>query len=177
MEGFQDSERRAKITGSQQCVFTFSLCLSLLLRKVVCFPVGFWLPRVLVAACGLSLAAASRGCSTVAVCWLLIAAAPLPQSGQADLNSCGFRALEHRLRSCGAGLSCSVSGGIFPDQESKGCPLHCKVNPSPLEHQGSPAFRCFLLRLNEHVGPDSPSIFYPFLLGLEGSLGLVLAVM
>ena len=36
------------------------------------------------------------------------------------------------------GLSCSESCGIFLDQGSNWCPPHCKADPSPLGHQGSP---------------------------------------
>ena len=35
-------------------------------------------------------------------------------------------------------LSCSAAHGIFPDQGSNWCPLHCQVDSLPLSHQGSP---------------------------------------
>ena len=38
------------------------------------------------------------------------------------------------------GLSCSVVCGIFPDQGSNPCLLHCQAASSPLGHQGSPLF-------------------------------------
>ena len=36
------------------------------------------------------------------------------------------------------GLSCSTTGGIFPDQGLNMCLLHWQVNSLPLSHQGSP---------------------------------------
>ena len=33
------------------------------------------------------------------------------------------------------GLSCSTTCGIFPDQGSNPCPLHCKVDSQPPDHQ------------------------------------------
>ena len=36
------------------------------------------------------------------------------------------------------GLSCSAAGGVFLDQVSIWCALHCKVNFQPVDHQGSP---------------------------------------
>ena len=33
-------------------------------------------------------------------------------------SHCGAQALRHRLSSCDAGISCSTSYGIFPEQES-----------------------------------------------------------
>ena len=36
------------------------------------------------------------------------------------------------------GPSCLASCGIFPDQRSNPCALHCQVNSLPLSHQGSP---------------------------------------
>ena len=49
------------------------------------------------------------------------------------LSSCGSRALEHRLSSCGT-RAC----GIFPDQGSNPCPLHWQADSQPLRHRGSP---------------------------------------
>ena len=40
------------------------------------------------------------------------------------LSSCGSRALEHRLNSCGSGLNCSSACRIFPDQGSNVCLRH-----------------------------------------------------
>ena len=36
------------------------------------------------------------------------------------------------------GSSCLASCGIFPDQRSNPCALHCQANSLPLSHQGSP---------------------------------------
>ena len=38
------------------------------------------------------------------------------------------------------GPSCSTACGIFPDQGSNPCPLHCQADSQPLRHQGSPIF-------------------------------------
>ena len=38
------------------------------------------------------------------------------------------------------GLSCSKACGIFPDQGSNPCPLHCQADSCPLYHQGSSEF-------------------------------------
>ena len=70
------------------------------------------------------------GPSLVSVCSLLIAVASL--------------FAKHGLQGAGAslvvvhGLSCSVTCGIFLDQESNLCPLHWQVDSKPLDHQGSP---------------------------------------
>ena len=54
------------------------------------------------------------------------------------MDSCDFRALEHRLTSCGTWLSCSGACGILLDQGSNPCFLHWQGNSLPLCHQGSP---------------------------------------
>ena len=46
------------------------------------------------------------------------------------------------------GLSCSAACGIFPDQGSNLCLLHCQAESYPLHHQASPgvfSFECLLL--------------------------------
>ena len=48
------------------------------------------------------------------------------------LQSTGSIAVVHRL-------SCTMAGGIFPDQGSNQCPLHCKADSSALDYQGRPA--------------------------------------
>ena len=48
------------------------------------------------------------------------------------------------------GLSCSEACGIFPDQGLNWCPLHCKVDSQPLDHQGSP--NSFCLSTFSHFG-------------------------
>ena len=49
-------------------------------------------------------------------------------SKHAGFSNCGSQALERRLSSCGAGLSCSAACGIFPDQGSNPCPLHWQAD-------------------------------------------------
>ena len=61
-----------------------------------------------------------------------------PLAGARGLRSRGSRAPEHRLGCCGKGLSCSAACGIFPDQGSNPCLLHCQVDSLSLSHQGSP---------------------------------------
>ena len=98
--------------------------------------VYFWLCWVFFAACGLSLAVASRGYFLVAVGRLLIAGfscfgvwAP----GLAGFSICGYQALElwHRL-------SCSMACRIFLDQGSSSHLLRWQADSSPLSHQRSP---------------------------------------
>ena len=48
-----------------------------------------------------------------------------------------------RLQSTGSvavahGLSCSVASGLFLDQGSNPCLLHCQADSLPLSHQGNP---------------------------------------
>ena len=62
-----------------------------------------WLCQVFTAVCWLSLFVASGGCS--------------PSHGSSS-PCCGSWALEHRLGSCGHGLSCPVACGVFLDQGS-----------------------------------------------------------
>ena len=45
-----------------------------------------------------------------------------------EFSSCGSQALEHRLNSCGAWLSCSAACGIFLDQGLNLCLLHWQVD-------------------------------------------------
>ena len=61
-----------------------------------------------------------------------------PLAGARGPRSRGSRAPEHRLRSCGKGLSCSAVSGIFPDQGLNLCFLHWQVDSLSLSHQGSP---------------------------------------
>ena len=79
------------------------------------FKIIFWLHWVFVAAHWLSLVAENG---------LLIALA--------------FLVGEHRLKSCGTGLSCSAAWVTFPGQGSNLCPLNCQADSNPLYHQGSP---------------------------------------
>ena len=64
-----------------------------------------WLHQVFIAACGLSLVAASRGysslrCAGFSLRWLLLLRST--GSRHAGLSSCDLQALERRLSSCGA---------------------------------------------------------------------------
>ena len=68
----------------------------------------------------------------VVVHGLLIAVASLA----AALGHVGFS-------SCGVKFSCSACG-IFPDQGLNWCPLHCKADSQPLNHQGNPPPSTFL---------------------------------
>ena len=46
--------------------------------------------------------------------------------GLVAFSSCSSEALEHRLSSCGTGVS--LACGVFSDQGSNPCPSHCKVD-------------------------------------------------
>ena len=93
--------------------------------------INFRLRCVFVAACSLSLDAASGGCCSLrstgfSLRWLLL----LQSMGSrcAGFSSCGSQSLEHRLSSCSAWLSCSAACEIFPDQGSSPCPLHWQAD-------------------------------------------------
>ena len=73
------------------------------------------------------------------------------------LSSCGFQALEHRLRAVAPGLRCSEACGIFPGQELNPCLLHWQADSLPLNHQGNPC-EFFLINKNLAV-KTSNSIF------------------
>ena len=91
---------------------------------------------------GLSLVAATGGCSLAAALRLLTVVASLAVGhglqarGLSRRGSCalstGSVVLAHRLHS---NLAC----GIFLDQGSNLCPLHWQANSYPLYHQGNPA--------------------------------------
>ena len=85
------------------------------------------LSLVFVAACGLSLIAASQGSSLFAMCQLLIVVASLVNN---KLQSIGWEAVALRL-------SCPTAC-LIPDQGSNTCPLRWQADSSPLDHQGSP---------------------------------------
>ena len=96
----------------------------------------FWLCMV-----GCSLVLESEGYSLVAVCRLLVAMASLVVKHRLwapGFSSCSSRALEHRLSSCGAGLSCFTACGIFVDQGLNLYPLHWQADSYPLSQQGNP---------------------------------------
>ena len=94
---------------------------------------------------GFSLVVASRGCSLVLVCRLLIAVA--------------FLFAEHGLQGAPASvvvahrLSCSVACGIFPDRGSNPCLLHWQVYSLLPSHQGSP------LKFSQYF----PNVFFALL--------------
>ena len=112
---------------------SFSLCIFFLsLKKDLCIYFTFWLWRVFVA---------FRELSLVVVCGLLMAMASFiaEQGLQGARDSVvaargfgiwGSWALGCWLCSLAHGLSCSVVSGLFPDQGSNRCPLHCKATRS-----------------------------------------------
>ena len=88
----------------------------------------FWLLWVFIAACNLSLVAASRGYFSLryvgfSLRWLLLL-------GSTGSRYVGSVVVTHEL-------SCSVACGIFLNQVSNPCPLHWQVDFQPLDHQGS----------------------------------------
>ena len=100
----------------------------------------FWLCWVCVV-CGLSLVVvsvhySSLWCGGFSLWWLIL----LWSMGSkcAGFISCGSRALECRLSSCGTPVSCSVACGIFPYQGSNPVPCtgrwilnHCTTREAP----------------------------------------------
>ena len=87
----------------------------------------FWLHWVSVAALGLSLVAANKGYSLIAVHGFLTAVASLL-----------FSWLQSSMASVFVALSCPVACGILPERGSNPCPLHWQTDASPLGHQASP---------------------------------------
>lgn len=63
--------------------------------------------------------------------------------GHAGFGSCGLRGLEHGLSSC-MGLVALRHVRSSP-QGSNPCPLHCKGDSQPLDHQRSPWGQVFLI--------------------------------
>ena len=55
--------------------------------------------------------------------------------GGVNFSSCGA---ECRLSSCNSQTQLHVAQGIFLDQGSNQCLLHCKADSYPLDHQGNP---------------------------------------
>ena len=94
----------------------------------------------------------------VAACWLFSSCGACasfvsehgPQGTQTSvvvvcgLNSCGSRALEHRLNGCGCAGLFVLACVIFSDQGSNASLLHGQVDFSLLDHQGSP--ECYILK-------------------------------
>ena len=92
----------------------------------------YWLCWVFVAAHGLFLVSESEFYSLVVMCGLLFAVAALVEHGLKGTWASGAAA--HGLQSAGSvavvrGLSCSMTRGIFPDQELNQCFLHCQAVP------------------------------------------------
>ena len=96
-----------------------------------------WLRWVFVAACGLSLVAASGGypslrCAGFSLWWLLSLLSM--GSRRMGFSSCGtWVVVAHGLQSAGSvvvahGLSCSAACGIVPDQGLNPCPLQWQVD-------------------------------------------------
>lgn len=84
----------------------------------------------------------------------------LPHSAWA--SRCRPQALGHTGAAVlGHGLSCSRACGIFPDQGSDRCPLHCKAHFKPLDHKGSPGKIPFKRRTVYSV-TEIRNIFYTY---------------
>ena len=79
---------------------------------------------------GLSLVAASGGHSSSRCVGLSLSRALLLRS--TGSRRAGSIVVAH-------GPSCSAACGVFPDQGSNPCPLHCQADSQPLRHQGSPS--------------------------------------
>ena len=108
-------------------------CFVLFLNVVYLF-IYLWLCWVFVSVLGLSLVAASGGHSS-SRCAGLSLSRPLL------LRSTGSRRAGSVIAAHGP--SCSVACGIFPDQGSNPCPLHCQADSQPLRHQGSPSITIY----------------------------------
>ena len=89
----------------------------------------FWLCWVFVSVWGLPLVAASRGHSSSRCAGLSLSRPLLLRS--TGSRRAGSVVVAH-------GPSCPAACGIFPDQGSNPCPLHCQADSQPLRHQGSP---------------------------------------
>ena len=66
------------------------------------------------------------------------------------------------------GLSCLLARGSFQDQGLKHCPLHCQVDPEPLNHQRSPWIYLFLLVFRNTQIEEFE--YYPFNVLLKGGV-------
>ena len=98
----------------------------------------FWLCCFFVAVCAFSSCGEQRllsscGARASHLLWLLVAEHGLRQVRASVVVACGLSvwgswALEHRLSSCGTGLSRSVARGILLDQGSNPCLLDCQVD-------------------------------------------------
>ena len=95
---------RGSLPGFQTTTFLLCPLLFFLINLFILF-IYFWLHWVFVAARGLSLVAASGGCSSLRCAgfllrWLLLLR--ITGSRRAGFGSCASRALERRLSSCGS---------------------------------------------------------------------------
>ena len=97
---------------------------SLVEKEQLYFCLYFLAVRGLRCCVGFSLVAASVDYSLVGVWGLLLVRST--GSRAHGFSSCGSRALEHRLSSCGARLHRSVAFGTFLDQGLNLCLLHCR---------------------------------------------------
>ena len=59
------------------------------------------------------------------------------------------------------GPSCPAACGIFPDQGSNPCPLHCQADSQPLRHQGSPPQDYFNIKNNSTPAEKNKSLVNP----------------
>ena len=91
-----------------QCTSDFDVRFIYFFKKYFYLFIYFWLCWVFIATCGLSLVVASGSysslrCTGFSLQWLLL----LQSTGSrhAGFGSCGSRALEHRLNSCGTRAS------------------------------------------------------------------------
>ena len=108
----------------------------------------FRLSWVFVAAHRLPLVAASGGysslrCVRFSLRWLLLLCST--DSKCVAFSSCGLRAPECRLSSCGAWAQLLRGMWDFLDQGSNPRPLHWQAESQPLHHQGSPYPKVFNL--------------------------------
>ena len=79
--------------------------------------------------------------------WILLLQSTDPRAH--GLSSRSSRALEHRQTVVVCRLSCSVAGGIFPDQGWKPCLLHWQSDSLPPSPPGKPLAHF----VNEKTGP------------------------
>ena len=99
----------------------------------------FWMWWVFVDAWELSPVVVSGGyfllqCAGFSLWWLLLFWRAL--GSQAQQLQCVASVVVH-------GLSCPTACGSFLDQGLNQCPLHCKADSLPLDHQGNPKFFFF----------------------------------
>ena len=112
-----------------------------LFNKFIYLFIYLWPHWVLVAACGLSLVAASEGhsllrCAGLSPWWPL----PLRSMGPRRVGSAVVaRGLQSTGSAVGVhGPSCSMAHGILPDQRLNLCPLHWQRDSQPLRYQEVP---------------------------------------